>query len=240
MLILAVTMPDTLLPSKVARRLWSSITVCSRGRTYAQGVFMQRDSSLITAVRWCLQWRFCGCRHAHYGGLPSAQSIRGAVGALGADHAAREVRPSADQILRIREIWPSPPSSPWSTVRHNMAHQPTSGRMRCPFRPRQVYCKRATDDEHSVKAAALEFSTHVQVVTQRLMKLATKGTPVHLPAEVIIRRRKRVRNSSGPSTDTWEMVRARGHLDEVEQLKSSAAPPNSEFDVLPASFANLH
>ena len=67
----------------------------------------------------------------------------------------------------------------------------------------------------------------VQVVTQRLMKLATKGTPVHLPAEVIIRRRKRVRNSNGPSTDTWEMVRARGHLDEVEQLKSSAAPPSS-------------
>lgn len=67
----------------------------------------------------------------------------------------------------------------------------------------------------------------LQVVTQRLMKLATKGTPVHLPAEVIIRRRKRVRNSNGPSTDTWEMVRARGHLDEVEQLKSSAAPPSS-------------
>ncbi len=59
------------------------------------------------------------------------------------------------------------------------------------------------------------------------MKLATKGTPVHLPAEVIIRRSKRVRNSNGPSTDTWEMVRARGHLDEVEQLKSSAAPPSS-------------
>ena len=62
------------------------------------------------------------------------------------------------------------------------------------------------------------------------MKLATKGTPVHLPAEVIIRRRKRVRNSNGPSTDTWEMVRARGHLDEVEQLKSSAAPPSSASD----------
>ncbi len=62
------------------------------------------------------------------------------------------------------------------------------------------------------------------------MKLATKGTPVHLPAEVIIRRRKRVRSSNGPSTDTWEMVRARGHLDEVEQLKSSAAPPSSASD----------
>ena len=75
----------------------------------------------------------------------------------------------------------------------------------------------------------------MQVVTQRLMKLATKGTPVHLPAEVIIRRRKRVRNSTGPSTDTWEMVRARGHLDEVEQLKSSAAPPSSESPVLQVS-----
>ncbi len=79
----------------------------------------------------------------------------------------------------------------------------------------------------------------MQVVTQRLMKLATKGTPVHLPAEVIIRRRKRVRNSSGPSTDTWEMVRARGHLDEVEQLKSSAAPPSSESYLLPAWLASI-
>ena len=61
------------------------------------------------------------------------------------------------------------------------------------------------------------------MVTQRLMKLQTKGTPVQLPAEVIIRRRKRVRQAGGAAVDTWEMVRARGHLDEVEQLKSSTA-----------------
>lgn len=62
----------------------------------------------------------------------------------------------------------------------------------------------------------------LQVVTQRLMKLETKGSPVHLPAEVIIRRRKRVRTATGGTSDTWEMVRARGHLDEVEELKAAA------------------
>lgn len=60
------------------------------------------------------------------------------------------------------------------------------------------------------------------MVTQRLMKLETKGSPLHLPAEVIIRRRKRVRTATGASSDTWEMVRARGHLDEVEELKAAA------------------
>lgn len=54
------------------------------------------------------------------------------------------------------------------------------------------------------------------------MKLETAGSPVQLPAEVIIRRRKRVRTASGGSTETWEMVRARGHLDEVEELRAAA------------------
>ena len=62
----------------------------------------------------------------------------------------------------------------------------------------------------------------LQVVTQRLMKLETAGSPVQLPAEVIIRRRKRVRTAGGGSTESWEMVRARGHLDEVEELRAAA------------------
>ena len=67
----------------------------------------------------------------------------------------------------------------------------------------------------------------LQVVTQRLMKLQTKGSPVHLPAEVIIRRRKRVKAAGGGSSDQWEMVRARGHLDEVEELKAAGSTPSA-------------
>lgn len=58
-----------------------------------------------------------------------------------------------------------------------------------------------------------------QVITQRLLKLATKGTPTHMPAEVLIKRRKRGRGG----VDSWEVVRARGHLDEVQELKSGEA-----------------
>ncbi|CAL5219420.1 g1249 [Coccomyxa viridis] len=60
------------------------------------------------------------------------------------------------------------------------------------------------------------------VVTQRLMRLQTKGTPAHLPAEVLVKRKKRVRGGA----ETWEVVRARGHLDEVQELRASA--PQSE------------
>eukprot|EP00891_Asterochloris_glomerata_P001614 jgi/Astpho2/1614/e_gw1.00028.5.1_t len=56
-----------------------------------------------------------------------------------------------------------------------------------------------------------------QAVTQRLMKLQTKGTPAHMPAEVLIKRRKRGRTG----VETWEVVRARGHLDEVQELKAT-------------------
>ncbi|KAK9867128.1 hypothetical protein WJX84_004628 [Apatococcus fuscideae] len=58
-----------------------------------------------------------------------------------------------------------------------------------------------------------------QVVTQRLMKLQTRGTPTHLPAEVLVKRRKRGKNGA----ESWEVVRARGHLDEVLDLRSTAA-----------------
>ncbi len=51
------------------------------------------------------------------------------------------------------------------------------------------------------------------------MKLQTRGTPAHLPAEVLVKRRKRNKNGA----ESWEVVRARGHLDEVLDLRSSTA-----------------
>lgn len=44
-----------------------------------------------------------------------------------------------------------------------------------------------------------------------------QGTPAHLPAEVLVKRKKRVRGGG----ETWEVVRARGHLDEVQELRAS-------------------
>ena len=55
----------------------------------------------------------------------------------------------------------------------------------------------------------------------------TQGTPAHVPAEVLVKRRKRVRGAS----ETWEIVRARGHLDEVQELRSAA--PQSADPCLP-------
>lgn len=52
-----------------------------------------------------------------------------------------------------------------------------------------------------------------QVIHQRLHKLHTRGTPSQQPAEVLIKRRKR-RNGQ----EAWEVVRARGHADEVMEL----------------------
>ena len=48
-----------------------------------------------------------------------------------------------------------------------------------------------------------------------------QGTPTHLPAEVLVKRRKRLRGGA----ESWEVVRARGHLDEVMELRASTAPP---------------
>lgn len=54
-----------------------------------------------------------------------------------------------------------------------------------------------------------------QVVAQKMAKLQPRGTHVHRPpAEVLIKRKKKGRNG-----DTWEVVRARGHLDEVQELR---------------------
>lgn len=58
----------------------------------------------------------------------------------------------------------------------------------------------------------------VQVVTQKLVKLGAKSSQAGAPAEVIIRRRRRSRSASGAPTESWEMVRARGHHDEVLNL----------------------
>uniref|UniRef100_A0A7S3R8L1 cGMP-dependent protein kinase n=1 Tax=Dunaliella tertiolecta TaxID=3047 RepID=A0A7S3R8L1_DUNTE len=54
-----------------------------------------------------------------------------------------------------------------------------------------------------------------QVVAQKMAKLQPRGSHVHRPlAEVLIKRRKK-----GRQGDTWELVRARGHLDEVQELR---------------------
>lgn len=60
-------------------------------------------------------------------------------------------------------------------------------------------------------------NTTFQVIAQRLSKLGTfkkAGAPGRLPAEVLIKRRKRGRNGEV----SWEVVRARGHLDEVLEM----------------------
>jgi cGMP-dependent protein kinase 2 len=57
----------------------------------------------------------------------------------------------------------------------------------------------------------------LQVIAQRLSKLGTfkkAGAPGRLPAELLIKRRKRGRNGEV----SWEVVRARGHLDEVLEM----------------------
>lgn len=58
------------------------------------------------------------------------------------------------------------------------------------------------------------------VVTQRLMKLQARGGPSRVPAEVMVRRRRR---SKSKGTDVWEVIRARGHLDEVLELRGGPA-----------------
>lgn len=54
-----------------------------------------------------------------------------------------------------------------------------------------------------------------QVVAQKMAKLQPRGSHVHRPpAEVLIKRNKKGRNGN-----TIEVVRARGHLDEVLELR---------------------
>lgn len=55
------------------------------------------------------------------------------------------------------------------------------------------------------------------VIQQRMTKLAARSGQhggVRLAAEVLIKRKKR-----GRSGDSWEVIRARGHLDEVQELR---------------------
>lgn len=61
-----------------------------------------------------------------------------------------------------------------------------------------------------------------QVIAQRLSKLGTfkkTGAPERQPAEVLIKRRKRGRNGEVQ----WEVVRARGHLDEVVEMRKGGS-----------------
>ena len=73
----------------------------------------------------------------------------------------------------------------------------------------------------------------VAVVSQRLARLASKGAGPHMPAEVLIKRRRRSRAGG----DAWEVVRARGHLDEVQALRSIAAGAHA---LVPLSWGGLH
>lgn len=66
-----------------------------------------------------------------------------------------------------------------------------------------------------------QFEAIMQVVTQRLLKLQSKGNVMHLRAELLIKRRRYSVNG----TESWEVVRARGHLDEVEALKAATTIP---------------
>ena len=55
------------------------------------------------------------------------------------------------------------------------------------------------------------------------MKLQSKGNVTSLRAELLVKRKRRS-NSTG---ETWEVVRARGHLDEVQALRAAGS---AEFD----------
>ena len=51
------------------------------------------------------------------------------------------------------------------------------------------------------------------------MKLQSKGNVTQLRAELLVKRKKR----SHIGTEAWEVVRARGHLDEVQALRASTS-----------------
>jgi cGMP-dependent protein kinase 2 len=66
--------------------------------------------------------------------------------------------------------------------------------------------------------------TRTQAVAQRLSKLGTfrkSGAPTRLPAEVLIKRRQR--GASSEAGQGWEVVRARGHLDEVLEMRQGGS-----------------
>lgn len=72
--------------------------------------------------------------------------------------------------------------------------------------------------QQSVACCKLPAHGPLQVIAQRLSKLGTfkkSGAPERQPAEVLIKRKKRGRNGDM----SWEIVRARGHLDEVLEMR---------------------
>jgi hypothetical protein len=74
----------------------------------------------------------------------------------------------------------------------------------------------------------------LQVIAQRLSKLGTfkkSGAPERQPAEVLIKRKKRGRNGDF----SWEIVRARGHLDEVLEMRKGGTKLGESKVVMTAS-----
>ena len=71
----------------------------------------------------------------------------------------------------------------------------------------------------------------MQVINQRLLKLQSKGNVTYMRAEVQIRRKKRSHREGAEGG--WEIVKSRGHLDEVQALKTkSANGDDKDADVL--------
>lgn len=97
-----------------------------------------------------------------------------------------------------------------------------------------LYSQPATKDREIGKTDNEACCACVQVIAQRLSKLGTfkkSGAPERQPAEVLIKRRKRGRNGEV----SWEIVRARGHLDEVLEMRkggSKLGECGGDYDVL--------
>ncbi|MEW5300411.1 MAG: hypothetical protein WDW36_003342 [Sanguina aurantia] len=73
-----------------------------------------------------------------------------------------------------------------------------------------------------------------QVVAQKMMKLQPRGgSMLRPPAEVLIKRRKKGRNG-----ESWEVVRARGHLDEVQELMKGGSKLSDAPDGMSSKEAN--
>ena len=61
-------------------------------------------------------------------------------------------------------------------------------------------------------------------VASRLMKLEAKGTPSHLPAEVNVRLHNQTKNGR----ESMEVIHAKGHLDEVRELRKGGTKLEGE------------
>ena len=71
----------------------------------------------------------------------------------------------------------------------------------------------------------MQPATPVAADNQHAMQ--AKGMPPHMPATVLLKRRRKGKTAN----DTWEVVRAQGHLDEVQSLRTI---PPSGADLLAA------